>query len=68
MNRVKYTIMHSMDEIATPCQSDKCPVILIDCDAQSACYEYAQRLQDRIMYCILALDSGFRICNHIVQG
>ena len=54
MNRVKYTIMHSMDEIATPCQSGKCPVILIDCDAQSACYEYAQRLQDRIMYWMIS--------------
>ena len=55
MNRVKYTIMHSMDEIVTPCQSDgKCPVILIDCDAQSACYEYAQRLQDRIMYWMIS--------------
>lgn len=47
--------MHSMDEIVTPCQSDgKCPVILIDCDAQSACYEYAQRLQDRIMYWMIS--------------
>ena len=54
MNRVKYTIMHSKDEIATPCQSDKCPVILIDCDAQSACYEYAQLLQDQIMYWMIS--------------
>ena len=43
--------MLAMDAISTPCQSDgKCPSILIDCDAQSTFYEYAQRLQDRAMY------------------